>query len=136
MLVEEQDDAEDSFVPDGFEVAWSLSHVAEEVNRLCALLAGQGIAASESRAVFPWHRWKEMSESLSFPNDVRNVRLLVDAERVEEAQRIIEDTVPELVFDGEDPPELDEGELDGAGRRYEGRIGEIGDMGGPPLAGG
>lgn len=122
--------------PEGFEVAWSLSHVAAEVNRLTALLAERGIDASvaENDVAFPWDRWKEMSEKLSFPNDVRNVRLLVDAGQVEEAQRIIEEASAELTFDEEELTELEEDELDEADRRYDGPAQEIGDMGGPPLA--
>jgi len=134
-LAEEPEDFGDASLPEGLEVAWSLSHVATEVNRLCALLAGRGVTVSvvEQDVVFPWDRWKEMSEKLSFPNDVRNVQLLVDAGRVEEAQRIIEEASAELLFDDE-LMEVEEDELDEADRRYEGPVQDIGDMGGPPLA--
>ena len=135
-LAEEPDDVGDASLPDGLEVAWSLSHVAAEVNRLCALLAEKRISVSvtERDIAFPWSRWKEMTGSLSFPNDVRNVRLLVDAERVEEAQRIIEEASAELPFDEESPDEIDD-ELEDADWRYDDPAQEIGDMGGPPLAG-
>lgn len=122
-------------LPDGLEVAWSLSHVAAEVNRLTALLAERGIDASvaENDVAFPWDRWKEMSEKLSFPNDVRNVQLLVDAGQVEEAQRIIEEASAELIFDDEELAEMED-ELDEADWRSYDPSREIGDMGGPPLA--
>ena len=135
MLVEEADDPQDSSVPDGLEVAWSLSHVPAEVNRLCALMAEQGISVSvaERDLVLPWARWEEMSASLSFPNDARNVQLLVEAERVEEAQRIIEGAAADLIFDEDSPDETDD-ELEDADWRYDEPAQEIGDMGGPPLA--
>jgi hypothetical protein len=135
MLVEETGNLQDSSVPDGLEVAWSLSHVADEVNRLCGLLEEHGIAASVSErdTVFPWPRWREMSASLSFPNDVRNVRLLVDAEEVEEAQRVIEEASTEFPLDEELAAAAGE-ELDEADRSYYDPGREIGDTGGPPLA--
>ena len=134
-LAEEPEEVRDASLPDGLEMAWSLSHVAAEVNRLCGLLAEHGIAASVSERdiVFPWPRWKEMSASLSFPNDVRNVRLLVDAEQVDEAQRIIGESSAELLLDEDSSDEADD-ELDVADWRYDGPDREIGDMGGPPLA--
>jgi hypothetical protein len=134
LLVEETGNLQDSSVPDGLEVAWSLSHVADEVNRLCGLLEEHGIAASvsEKDTVFPWPRWREMSASLSFPNDVRNVRLLVDAELIEEAQRVIEEASTELLLDEE--LAADGEELDEADRSYYDPGREIGDTGGPPLA--
>jgi hypothetical protein len=134
MLVEEMGNLQDSSVPDGLEVAWSLSHVPDEVNRLCGLLEEHGIAASVSERdiVFPWPRWREMSASLSFPNDVRNVRLLVDAEEVEEAQRVIEEASTEFLLDEELAAEGEE--LDEADRSYYDPGREIGDTGGPPLA--
>jgi hypothetical protein len=115
-------------------VAWSLSHVAAEVNRLTALLAERGIAASvaEKDDVFPWDRWKEMSEKLSFPNDVHNVQLLVEAEEVEEAQRVIEEASTEFLLDEE--LAADGEDLDEADRSYYDPGREIGDTGGPPLA--
>jgi hypothetical protein len=68
---------------------------------------------------------------MSFPNDVRNVRLLVATEDVDQARRIIEEATGELPLDDEEleePIEEDEAEW-----RYEPDQ-EIGDMGGPPLA--
>jgi hypothetical protein len=132
----ESDDDRESALPEGLEVAWSLSHVANEVNRLCALLEEQGLTVSvaEMDVVFPWARWREMSAALSFPNDTRNVRLLVAAERVEEAQRIIEEATGDLPFD-EDSDEAEyetDDELDHAD--WPNDEPEIGDMGGPPLA--
>ena len=134
LLVEEAEDLQNSTVPDGLEVAWSLSHVAAEINRLCGLLEGHGIAASVSErdTVFPWDRWKEMSEKLSFPNDIRNVQLLVNAEGVEEAQRVIEEASTEFLLDEE--LAADGEELDEADRSYYDPGREIGDTGGPPLA--
>jgi hypothetical protein len=133
MLVEAADEVEPSSFPDGLEVVWSLSHVAAEVNRVCTLVSEQGISVSitESDLILPWPRWKEMSEAMSFPNDVRNVRLLVATEDVDQAQRIIEEATGELPLDDEEleePIEEDEAEW-----RYEPDQ-EIGDMGGPPLA--
>lgn len=138
-LVDEPDEVGDSSLPEGLEVAWLLSHVAAEVNRLCTLLAEQGIDVSvaERDLVFSWARWREMSASLSFPNDIRNVRLMVAGERVEEAQRIIEGATDELSLDGDSPDETDDrldDDLEDAPWRYDGPAQEIGDMGGPPLA--
>jgi hypothetical protein len=132
----ESDDPGESALPEGLEVAWSLSHVADEVNRLCALLEEQGLTVSvaEMDLVWPWARWREMSAALSFPNDLRNVRLLVAAERVEEARRIIEEATGDLPFD-EDSDETEyetDDELDHAD--WPPNEPEIGDMGGPPLA--
>jgi hypothetical protein len=132
----ESHDDRESALPEGLEVVWSLSHVADEINRLCALLEEQGLTVSvaEMDVVFPWARWREMSAALSFPNDTRNVRLLVAAERVEEAQRIIEEATGDLPFD-EDSDEAEyetDDELDHAD--WPNDEPEIGDMGGPPLA--